>query len=252
MLIDWFTVVAQIVNFLILVALLKRFLWGRLVQAIDEREKRISGRLAEADEKNRESGRLLEQMRAQAAEQERQRSEMIEVAKREAESRRNQMIQQAREEAQRLESQWREDLEREQVSFLDEVRRRAAGELLVVLRKALADLTCADVQHCAVEVFLDKLRSIEATTLRDFASREMTVLSAEELPEETRQKIQSVLKERLGVPAHPQFVRMPAMAWGIELRSDGRRMGWTPDSYLASLEDRLRESLQQRTKTLVG
>ena len=47
MLIDWFTVVAEIVNFLILVALLKRFLWGRLVQAIDEREKRISGRLAE-------------------------------------------------------------------------------------------------------------------------------------------------------------------------------------------------------------
>ena len=32
MLIDWFTVVAQIVNFLVLVALLKHFLYGRLVR----------------------------------------------------------------------------------------------------------------------------------------------------------------------------------------------------------------------------
>jgi F-type H+-transporting ATPase subunit b len=50
MLIDWFTVAAQIVNFLVLVALLKHFLWGRLVRAIDEREKRIAGRLSAAED----------------------------------------------------------------------------------------------------------------------------------------------------------------------------------------------------------
>ena len=47
MLIDWFTVVAQIVNFLVLVALMKHFLYGRLLRAIDEREAGIAARLAE-------------------------------------------------------------------------------------------------------------------------------------------------------------------------------------------------------------
>lgn len=252
MLIDWFTVVAQIVNFLILVALLKRFLWGRLVAAIDQREKRIAGRLAEADQKNQEAGRLLEQMRAQTAEQERQRSEMIELAQRQAEDRRNQMIQQAREEVQRLESRWHEDLEREQATFLDEVRRRAAAEIFAIVRKALADLACADIQHCALEVFLEKLHTVDAATLRDLASGEMMVLSAVELPQETQRRIQLALEERLGVPVHPHFLRMPAMAWGIELRSDGRRIGWTPNSYLEPLEDKLREVLEQRTKLSVG
>ncbi len=37
MLIDWFTIIAQIINFLVLVALLKYFLYGRILQAMDRR-----------------------------------------------------------------------------------------------------------------------------------------------------------------------------------------------------------------------
>jgi len=36
-LIDWFTVIAQIINFLVLVYLLKRFLYGPIIRVIDER-----------------------------------------------------------------------------------------------------------------------------------------------------------------------------------------------------------------------
>ena len=42
MLIDWFTVGAQALNFLILVWLLKRFLYKPILDAIDAREKRIA------------------------------------------------------------------------------------------------------------------------------------------------------------------------------------------------------------------
>ncbi|HQU90423.1 MAG TPA: F0F1 ATP synthase subunit B, partial [Denitromonas sp.] len=49
MLIDWFTVVAQLLNFLILVWLLKRFLYQPVLDAIDAREQRIAKELAQAD-----------------------------------------------------------------------------------------------------------------------------------------------------------------------------------------------------------
>ena len=48
MLIDWFTVGAQVLNFLILVWLLKRFLYKPILNAIDAREKRIAAELADA------------------------------------------------------------------------------------------------------------------------------------------------------------------------------------------------------------
>jgi F-type H+-transporting ATPase subunit b len=45
MLIDWFTVGAQVLNFLILVWLLKRFLYKPILNAIDAREKLIAAEL---------------------------------------------------------------------------------------------------------------------------------------------------------------------------------------------------------------
>ena len=42
MLIDWFTVAAQAINFLILVLLLRRFLYGPIVKAMDDREAAIN------------------------------------------------------------------------------------------------------------------------------------------------------------------------------------------------------------------
>jgi F-type H+-transporting ATPase subunit b len=55
MLIDWFTVGAQTLNFLILVWLMKRFLYKPIRHAIDEREKRIAAELANADKKKAEA-----------------------------------------------------------------------------------------------------------------------------------------------------------------------------------------------------
>ena len=55
MLIDWFTVLAQIINFLVLVYLLKRFLYGRIIRAMDERERKIALRLEEAQGRKEEA-----------------------------------------------------------------------------------------------------------------------------------------------------------------------------------------------------
>ena len=57
MLINWFTVIAQAINFLILVWLLKRFLYKPILKAIDEREKRIATQLADAEDKKAGCGR---------------------------------------------------------------------------------------------------------------------------------------------------------------------------------------------------
>ncbi len=55
MLIDWFTVGAQALNFVILVWLMKRFLYKPILDAIDAREKRIATELADAGRKKSRS-----------------------------------------------------------------------------------------------------------------------------------------------------------------------------------------------------
>ena len=54
--VNWFTVAAQVVNFLILVWLLHRFLYGPIIAAMDRRERRIAERLQDAQRKGRYRG----------------------------------------------------------------------------------------------------------------------------------------------------------------------------------------------------
>ena len=49
MLVDWFTVAAQALNFLVLAWLLKRFLYRPVLDAIDAREAAVARQLAEAE-----------------------------------------------------------------------------------------------------------------------------------------------------------------------------------------------------------
>src|SRR5271166_229437 len=67
MLIDWFTIAAQALNFLILVWLLKRFLYKPILRAIDAREKRIAAELADADAKKAEAQKERDEFHQQRA-----------------------------------------------------------------------------------------------------------------------------------------------------------------------------------------
>lgn len=241
---NWFTVVAQIVNFLVLVALLKHFLWGRLVRAIDQREARIAGELAKADEKCKAAEQQIEHVHVLAREQEHKRDELMSQAQKQADEQRISMVQKARESVRRLEEEWREDLERERATFFKELRKRAAGEILTISRQALEDLASSDLQDSAVRVFLEKLRSADAATLRKLADGE--VRSAMALPIETEREILNILAERLRVPSHLQFTRDLAMPWGIELRGDGLKLGWSPESYLNAIEENLKADLARQ------
>jgi F-type H+-transporting ATPase subunit b len=252
MLIDWFTVVAQIINFLVLVALLKHFLWGRLVAAIDNREKRVAGQLAEAEAKNQEAARQMEQVRAEREEFENQRAAMLVEARHQADEQRNAMVQQAREEIQKLEDGWHQDLKREQTAFLDEVRERAGAEMLAIIRRALADLASADLQHSAMQVFLQKLRTLDAAALRALAGGELAVLTCEELDEQSRREVRETLQGLLGPAIHVKFERTQSFAWGVELRGSGRRIGWNSDTYIETLEQSLKEALARRAEVVMG
>jgi F-type H+-transporting ATPase subunit b len=250
MLIDWFTVVAQILNFAVLVWLLKRFLYGPLVAAIDTREKSMEDRLAAAARKEQEAAAQIEKSAKDAEEIEHEKAGVLAAARAEADRQRGDILAQARVNVKTLEEKWRDELEREKGAFFDEMRRRAANEILTVTRAALRDLACPDVQRCATQAFVARLQALDPAALRAFAASGLTVVSREELPEEQRGSVCHVLEERLGQKSAVTFEQAPAMAWGIELRGNGQRIGWTPDAYVDSLEERLRVELDRAASSI--
>jgi F-type H+-transporting ATPase subunit b len=252
-LIDWFTVVAQIVNFLILVFLLQRFLYGPIVKAMDERERRIVDRLHEAERKELLAADEIALFERKQAELEAARGQMLAEAEQEAAVLRKDLLRQARAEVDEVQRQWHDALEMEKQNFLRDLRQRTTHQVYQVARRALADLADSELQGQMVRVFLRRLQSIDADARREVRQSArgelapITIYSGFELQESDRSAIVDALREVAGNDLAVEFEVSPHLVSGIELRSASRRVAWNLDHYLNDLEDRITKMIERET-----
>jgi len=99
MLIDWFTVGAQVLNFLILVWLLKRFLYKPILNAIDAREKQIATELANAEAKKADAQKEHDEFEKKNQVFDDERGSMLAKAKQDAQAEHDRLINEAKKDA---------------------------------------------------------------------------------------------------------------------------------------------------------
>jgi F-type H+-transporting ATPase subunit b len=254
MLIDWFTVAAQVVNFLILVWVLKRFLYRPILDAIDAREKRIALALADADAKKAEAQKERDKFQHNNEEFDQQRAGLLVKATNDAQAERQRLLDEARKAADALAAKRQEALRREQQSLSEALSRRAREEVFAIARKALDDLATTSLEERMCEVFTRRLRELNVRAkaglgeaLRS-SSAPGIVRSAFDLPAEQRAAIQNALNETFSAEIHLQFETAPNLISGIELTSNGHKVGWSITDYLASLEKGVDELLKAKDK----
>ena len=134
--IDWFTVAAQVFNFLVLVYLLKRFLYGPIIDAMTRRENNIAARQQGADEKARLADETAQSYRDKINKLEAQRQALLAQAKEEAHAQRAALLEQMRAEVAETGEHWRKEAEREKDAFLKDLRRGISRQVSVVARRA--------------------------------------------------------------------------------------------------------------------
>lgn len=257
MLIDWFTVVAQVVNFLILVWLLKRFLYQPILDAIDAREKRIATELADADAKKTEAQKERDEFQHKNEAFEQQRAALLAKATDEARAERQRLFDEARTAVDALRARQQESLRSEQQSLHEALGRRVRDEVFAIAGKALADLATASLEERMAEVFTRRLREMDAKAKADLgealksASAPALVRSAFELPAEQRAAIQNAINETLSADTRLRFETAPELVGGIELSTNGQKLAWSITDYLASLEKGVEELLQEKEKDQV-
>lgn len=256
MLIDWFTVVAQIVNFLVLVYLLKRFLYKPIIRAMDERERRIAAGLQEAEKREEEARQELQQYETKNREIDSQREALVSRIKEEVGIQQKELMSEARHQVDVIRNNWYQAVEREKEAFLQDLRERTGKQTCAVARRALKDLGNAELEHHVVRVFIERLRSLdegERKALRESLQQskpEVTITSAFEIAQEMSEEIEQVLQEHISGPIDLQFETSPDVICGIELKSHGRKIAWSVRDYLEGLETILSEILRGETVKL--
>jgi F-type H+-transporting ATPase subunit b len=255
-LIDWFTVAAQIVNFLILVVLLRYFLYDRVVRAMEGRKQKIEGQHQEAQQNRREAEEEAESLRRQKQELEDQRKEILSHAEEEAEDRRSQMIEKARREVEEQRRHWQESLRQDQASLIKDLRQMAGRQVFMISRKMMNDLADADFEERLVAVFLKRIQAMEGEEKGEMAKAvrgsdgAVTVNSAFEPSSQSKQRLTRVIHEEIAKEAEVRYETSEDIGLGIEIRSIGRKVSWSSKDYLEDLEKEVTEVLEQESRRL--
>jgi F-type H+-transporting ATPase subunit b len=243
---DWFTVFAQIVNFLILMFLLRRFLYRPIINAMQERERLVRERLEGAEQKHLEAEE--ERQRYQAKNQElREHFEQKQMqAEDEVQAWRKEALHEARQELDATLQEWRKSIQQEMDSFKTELRRFAVQQTYAVAGKAIRDLADTSLEERMVGVFLSQLGKGEIDVSKLENSGGITLRSAFEFPPKLREQVQKELSVHFGDNTSLQFETDPDLTAGIELAAqDGHQVAWNLRRYLDALEDELDSQFQQ-------
>ncbi len=257
MLIDWFTVGAQALNFLILVWLMKRFLYKPILHAINEREKRIAAELANADKKKAEAQKESDEFKHKNEEFDQQRAALLKKATDEAKAERQRLLDEARNAADALSSKRQETLRTEEHNIHQAISRRTEREVFAIARKALSDLATVSLEERLGEVFTRRLREMDGQAKAGLgealkkASDPALVRSAFDLPPEQRAAIQNALNETFSAEIHIRFETAPDLISGIELITNGQKVAWSIADYLVSLQKGVEELLKEKDKLVV-
>jgi F-type H+-transporting ATPase subunit b len=244
MLIDWFTVGAQVLNFLILVWLLKHFLYKPILDGIDGREKRIASELADAAAKKAAADKAREEFENKNKALHEQCGAVLAKAAEEAKAERERLLARTREEADGLRTQQANAMRNDQMRLGLEITRLAKEEVFGIARKALADLAAASLEERMAEVFTRRLRELDTQAKEALAaalktSSEPVVSSTFDMPAAERAAIQNALNETFSAEIRVRFETAPATLCGIELTVNGQKLAWSIAEYLASLEQKV-------------
>jgi F-type H+-transporting ATPase subunit b len=257
MLIDWFTVLAQVVNFLILVWLLKHFLYRPILDALDAREKRIAKELADADTKKAEAQSARDEFQQKNEEFEQQRAALLNKATEEAKAERQRLLDEARQAADALSARRQETLRSDAHNLNQAISHRAQQEVFAIARRALTDLADSSLEERMAGVFIRRLQQMDEQTKKGLgdslrsASEPALVRSTFDLPAAQRTAIQQTLNETFSAEISIRFETMPELISGIELTANGQKVAWSIADYLSSLEKGVAGLLKEKEQAEV-
>jgi F-type H+-transporting ATPase subunit b len=247
--IDWITIAAQLANFLVLVWLLKRFLYRPILDGIDAREAAIATRMSEANliretAKSAEADHRTEIARLKAG-----RENALAQVRQDAEAARDALLSDARDrvaidqktrEAERIEEARR---------YSESLHNKGTAALIALLRKALDDLASETLEEQIVARAIARLPQMTGDLRKAAGEARVAVVTTQgALSADMTSRISDAVTQALP-GTQVRFATDAALSPGLSLRMGGAQLGWTVAGYADGLKDMLDDASARRRQS---
>jgi F-type H+-transporting ATPase subunit b len=241
-LIDWFTVVAQAVNFLVLAWILKHFLYAPVMEAMRSRRERIAKKMEGAETMRRQAEEQARELSAKRAQLDQQAEAMLDQVRKDADERREQWLAEAKADVEERSRMWLEGVERERAGLSGRLRTRMAEQAISLAEKVLRDLAGEQLETHALEHFIKRLDDVSSETP---LAGKVVIRTGFPLSSEALNRFRRRLDERFPRCTGMEAIRDESLGFGIVMVGDNLKLEWNMASYLDSVEEAVFAELTQ-------
>ncbi len=251
--INWFTVIAQVINFFILVWLLKKFLYKPILNAIDEREKKIREKLKDADALKAAAKKEQEDFKKQQADFDQQKKALMDKAVADANTQKQQLMDAAKTEADDLRTKMEKATKEKQENDNLHITEKIQQLVFAITRKALGEIASISLEEQSTNTFVKNLKELKDDEKKQFMdaftsnSNAILVRSAFDLAAKQQDEIHDAVNVILSADTHLQFKTTPDIISGIELSTNGYKLSWSFSEYLNSMEKNISETMKENS-----
>jgi F-type H+-transporting ATPase subunit b len=151
------TLVAQILNFLVLVFLLKKFAYQPLMGVLKDRQDQIQEKLDKADKDASDADATLKEYKDQLAGARVKAQNIIDNANKRAEEERDTKVLQTKREIEQMRKAAKAEIKRDQERAEDQMKQQVVALSMAAASKVLAKNLDTDTNKALVTDFVDKL-----------------------------------------------------------------------------------------------
>jgi F-type H+-transporting ATPase subunit b len=214
------TFLFQVVNFLVLVLVLRRWLYRPVLAMIERRQQETQAPLDAAATDRKAAADLRADADRLLAEARGARQTALDEAARESQARREELLADARRAADELAARGRAELAQERAGVESLLRARAADVAVAIAERLLATAGCPGV---TLHLLDEAVAAIEAmdprqrTAAAGAAGLRVQVLSAAPLDTARQDEVTGRLRQALGGEVSVGFAEDPALIAGVEI-----------------------------------
>lgn len=243
---NWSTFVLEIINFLVLVWILKRFLYQPVMDVIARRRESIEKQLAEARQRSADADKLSEQYKHRLADWEQERQKAKEKLTHELEDYRLQQLDKLKTELAQEKEKIHVTRSRQEKQAFREIEQRALQQGAEFASRVLAEAAGPELENRLFDLLLHELVALTDDQISTLSNNwgespeQIMVTSAYPIAEDKRGQLENILRKITGLSVPIDYdvdnkllagLNITIGAWVLQLNVRDQLQGFTELSH---------------------
>jgi F-type H+-transporting ATPase subunit b len=244
--IDLVTLIAQIINLVVLIWLMKRFLYQPILKMVSERQAFIDAEIKRAHQARQEALLQEAQYSKRVADFDAKRSEMMAEARKEVENFKQKLLAESKQAISYSRKNWQVELEQEKQSFDAGLQASIVKNFKLFASDALKDMAGVELTSLVLEKFKEKMQKMSKSAHKQMSENilkngKIVISTDSKLDTNTKSELKAFLTDLFDLQTSVKFdfKEDENLICGIQIQVGEHQTSWNLKNYLEAFEDNM-------------